>query len=234
MCGRYSLTGPNPAKVRERFALGDDIPVEQRFNVAPGTDVVAVTTDREGAPRGDLLRWGLVPHWAESPKVGYKMINARAETLAERPAFRDALATRRCLIVADGFYEWQPRKHGPKLPWWITRADHEPFAFAGLWALWRPAPDVEPLRSCTIITTEATASLREVHGRMPVILEAGAEAAWLDHGTAPGALADLLAPFEGTTRIPVSTAVNDAAHDAPDCIEPVDPGPDEPASATLF
>jgi len=175
-----------------------------------------------------------VPHWAESPKVGYKMINARAETLADRPAFRDALATRRCLIVADGFYEWQPRTHGPKQPWWITREDGAPFAFAGLWASWRPAPDVEPLRSCTIITTEATASLREVHGRMPVMLEAGAEAAWLDHGTAPGALADLLAPFEGTTRIPVSTAVNDAAHDAPDCIEPVDPGPDEPASPTLF
>ena len=234
MCGRYSLTGPNPAKVRERFALGEAVPVEQRFNIAPGTDVVAVTTDREGAPRGDLLRWGLVPHWADSPKVGYKMINARAETLAQRPAFRDALATHRCLIVADGFYEWQPRTHGPKLPWWITREDHEPFAFAGLWASWRPAADVEPLRSCTIITTEASASLSEVHGRMPVILEPGAESAWLDHGAAPEALASLLVPFQDTTRIPVSTAVNDAGHDAPDCIEPVDPGPGEPESPTLF
>ncbi len=234
MCGRYSLTGPNPAEVRERFALGDDIPVEQRFNIAPGTDVVAVTTDREGAPRGDLLRWGLVPHWAESPKVGYKMINARAETVAERPAYRDALATHRCLIVADGFYEWQPRVNGPKQPWWITREDHAPFAFAGLWASWRPAPDVEPLRSCTIITTRASRSVHAIHDRMPVILEPAAEAAWLDHGTTPAALAELMTPFSATAQVPVSTAVNDAGHDAPDCIEPVDPGPDEPASPTLF
>ncbi len=234
MCGRYSLTGPNPGQVRERFALGDAIPVEQRFNVAPGQDVVAVTTDREGAPRGDLLRWGLVPFWADSPKVGYRMINARAETVDERPAFRDAFAGRRCLIIADGFYEWQKREHRPKLPWWITRADHQPFAFAGLWATWRPEPDVEPLRSCTIITTQATASLSDVHDRMPVILPPDAERVWLDHETDAATLRELLAPFPQTARIPVSTAVNDAGHDAPDCIEPVDPGPDEPAAPTLF
>lgn len=234
MCGRYSLTGPSPDRLRERFALGPDVPLEPRFNIAPGQPVAAVTTTREGEPRGDVLHWGLVPHWADSPKVGYRMINARAETLAERPAFRDALERRRCLIPADGFYEWQRREHTPKLPWWITREDHEPFAFAGLWALWRPAPDVEPLRSCTIITTEATASLREVHDRMPVILRPEDEAAWLAHGTAPADLPALLAPFPGTTRIPVSTAVNDAGHDAPDCIAPVDPGPDEPAAPSLF
>lgn len=234
MCGRYTLAGPNPGRVRERFALGASVPVEQRFNIAPGQDVVAVTTGRDGAPRGELLRWGLVPHWADSPKAGYRMINARAETVAERPAFREAFAERRCLIVADGFYEWQPRAHGPKQPWWITREDHEPFAFAGLWASWRPAPDVEPLHSCTIITTEATASLREVHDRMPVILPAGAERLWLDPAAQPGALHDLLVPFAATTRIPVGRAVGDAGHDAPDCIEPVVPEPDEPAAGTLF
>ncbi len=233
MCGRYSLAGPNPGQVRERFALGDAVPVERRFNIAPGQDVVAVTTSREGERRGELLRWGLVPFWAESPAVGHRMINARAETLAERPAFREAFDERRCLIVADGFYEWQPRGHGPKQPWWITREDHAPFAFAGLWASWRPAPDVEPLRSCTIVTTQATPSLCEVHDRMPVILEPGAEASWLAPG--PGApLGDLLAPFRATTRIPVGRAVGDAAHEAPDCIERVDLDPDEPAAPTLF
>jgi len=236
MCGRYSLATPNLASVRERFALGEGIPLEQRFNIAPGQDVVAVTTDREGARRGDVLRWGLVPHWAESPKVGYRMINARAETVRGRPAFRDAFERRRCLIVADGFFEWQPRDHVAKQPWWITRAHGEPFAFAGLWASWRPGPDVEPLRTCTIITTQAGDALRDIHPRVPVILEPGAEDAWLAADSAPGALAALLVALPGneTARRPVGRAVNDAGHDEPDCIAPVEPEPDEPASPALF
>ncbi len=236
MCGRYSLATPNLASVRERFALGEGIPVEQHFNIAPGQDVVAVTTDREGARRGDMLRWGLVPHWADSPKVGYKMINARAETVQERPAFRDAFERRRCLIVADGFFEWQPREHVAKQPWWITRADGLPFAFAGLWATWRPAPDVEPLRTCTIITTHAGDALRDIHPRMPVILEPGGEDAWLDAGTRADALAALLVPLPDgeTARRPVGRAVNDAGHDEADCIAAVEPEPDEPSSPALF
>ncbi|MCW3039422.1 MAG: response-associated peptidase [Solirubrobacterales bacterium] len=110
MCGRYSLSGPNPAVLRERFQLGDEVPVRRRFNVAPGDEVLAVTTSREGERRPDLLRWGLVPFWAKDAKVGYKMINARRETAAEKPAFRDALQRRRCLILADGFFEWQRRE----------------------------------------------------------------------------------------------------------------------------
>jgi len=236
MCGRYSLATPNLASVRERFALGDGIPVEQHFNIAPGQDVVAVTTDREGARRGDVLRWGLVPHWADSPKVGYKMINARAETVRERPAFRDAFERRRCLIVADGFFEWQPRQHVAKQPWWITRADGAPFAFAGLWATWRPAPDVEPLRTCTIITTQAGDALRDIHPRMPVILEPASEDGWLDAGARADDLAALLVPLRGDeiARRPVSRAVNDAGHDEPDCIAAVEPEPDEPGSPALF
>ena len=113
MCGRYSLATPASNDLRARFALGESLEIRQRFNIAPGDDVVAVTTSKEGEPRGSLLRWGLVPFWAKEPKVGYKMINARAETVAEKPAFRDALKTRRCLIVADGFYEWQPRSGSP-------------------------------------------------------------------------------------------------------------------------
>ena len=152
MCGRYSLASPDPARLRERFAIGDAVPVRARYNVAPGDDVLAVTTDREGEPRGELLRWGLVPYWAKDPKtLGLKLINARVGDDARPTArFRDA---RRCLVVADGFYEWEKRPGEPKQPWWVTRPDHEPFAFAGLWSSWRPADGVEPLRTVAIVTT---------------------------------------------------------------------------------
>jgi putative SOS response-associated peptidase YedK len=231
VCGRYTLASPNPAMLRERFALGEDVPVRQRFNVAPADDVLCVTTDREGAPRGDVLRWGLVPHWAKDPATGYKMINARAETVAERPAFRDALATRRCLVLADGFYEWQRQPGGPKQPFWITRADHEPFAFAGLWAVWHGAAEDEVLRTCTIITTQANGVVGAVHDRMPVILPPDAEQAWLSHDTPPAAARELLVAFpdDAIDLRPVSRAVNDARHDEPDCLDP----PEDPPP-TLF
>jgi putative SOS response-associated peptidase YedK len=113
VCGRYSQTGPDPSVLRDRFPIGERVEVRRRFNVAPGDQVLAVTTDREGAPRGEVLRWGLVPHWADDPaKLGLKLINARSETMAEKPAFRDAFARRRCLVVADGFYEWEKRPDG--------------------------------------------------------------------------------------------------------------------------
>jgi putative SOS response-associated peptidase YedK len=226
MCGRYSLATPAQADLRARFALGESLEVRQRFNVCPGDDVVAVTTTREGAPRGELLRWGLVPHWAKDPAVGYKMINARAETVAEKPAYRDALRTHRCLVVADGFYEWQARSGRPKLPWHVTRADGAPFAFAGLWSTWSPAPDVDPLRTCTIVTTQANATLREVHDRMPVILRGeDEERAWLEHGTPPAVLHELLAPLPDamTARRAVGGAVSDARYDGPDCLTDADP-----------
>jgi putative SOS response-associated peptidase YedK len=231
MCGRYTLATPDPFDVRARFPLGERVEVRQRFNVAPGDDVLAVTTSREGTPRGDTLRWGLVPHWAEDPSTGYKMINARAETIDERPAYRDAFQRRRCLIVADGFYEWQPRPGKPKQPWWITRADGAPFAFAGLWAIWH-GPDDIVLRTCTIVTTKASHSLRELHDRMPVILPPEAEAAWLDHATSVADLTDLLVPWPdaATARRAVGTAVNDANYDGPECLAP--PAPDE--TPTLF
>src|ERR1700736_5298924 len=151
MCGRYTLATPNPADVRARFPIGGSVEIRRRYNVAPGDDVLAVTTDREGAPRGDLLRWGLVPTWAEKPDTGLKLINARIETVAERPAFRRAFERFRCLIIADGFYEWQPRPTGPKQPVHITPLDHSLFAFAGLWSIWH-GPDDTKLRTCTIIT----------------------------------------------------------------------------------
>jgi putative SOS response-associated peptidase YedK len=232
MCGRYSLATPAQNDLRARFALGESLEVRQRFNVAPGDEIVAVTTSKEGEPRGEMLRWGLVPHWAKDARTGFKMINARAETLAEKPAYRDALKTRRCLIVADGFYEWQKAasqtgsRRPRKQPFHITRAGGAPFAFAGLWAIWH-GPGEEVLRTCTIVTTGANALLAGVHDRMPVILpDQGAEEAWLDHGTPRAALGDLLVPLPAalTAKRPVGFAVSDARYDGPDCV--ADPEPD--------
>jgi putative SOS response-associated peptidase YedK len=233
VCGRYTLATPDPGALRARFPLGERVEIRRRFNVAPGDDVVTVTTDREGAPRGEVLRWGLVPHWATDAQSGYKMINARAETIAERPAYRDAFRTRRCLIVADGFYEWQPRPGLPKQPWWITRSDGAPFAFAGLWAIWH-GPEDAVLRTCAIVTTHASPLLRELHDRMPVILPPSAETLWLDPGAAAGELMELLLPFpdDQTARRPVGTAVNDARFDGPECLDPPQGGESPPP--TLF
>jgi putative SOS response-associated peptidase YedK len=231
MCGRYSLAGADTGSLRDRFGLGERVVVRRRFNVAPGDDVLTVTAGRDGAHRGDVLRWGLVPHWAPDPAAGARMINARAETVAEKPAFRDAFARRRCLVLADGFFEWERPALSPGVPkqaWWVTRADGAPFAFAGVWATWRPGgTDSDPLRTCAIVTTRANRAVAGIHDRMPVILPAGAEAAWLDAGTPPGALRALLAPLpEAETALRrVGSAVNDARHDEPDCLDPPPPSP---------
>lgn len=225
MCGRYSLATTTPADVRVRFPVGESVEIRRRYNVAPADDVLAVTTDREGVPRGELLRWGLVPSWAERPDLGLKMINARAETAAERPAFRRAFERYRCLILADGFYEWKRATTGPKRPFHITCSDQALFSFAGLWSIWH-APDGGTLRTCTILTVAANAAVAPLHDRMPVILPAGAEEAWLDAATPTAQLHDLLTPLEpGRTALrEVSTAVNDARYDGPKCLEP--PVPD--------
>jgi putative SOS response-associated peptidase YedK len=213
VCGRYTLAAPDPGQIRARFPIGESVEVRQRFNVAPGDDVLTVTTDREGAPRGELLRWGLVPHWSDGPASPLKMINARAETLDQRPAFRDAFGRFRCLILADGFYEWD---HGRAFH--ITRGRGEPYAFAGLWSIWRRGET--ELRSCTIITTAANGVVAPLHDRMPVILEPGAESVWLDPATPRPALTDLLRPLseERTEVRRVGPAVNDARYDGPDCL----------------
>ncbi len=228
MCGRYTLAGPNPAQLRARYPVGERLEVRRRYNVAPGDDVLAVV--RRGAedePEGALLRWGLVPFWASDPgALGVKTINARAETVAERPAYRDAFERRRCLILADGFYEWSGG-----VPHWITREDGELFAFAGLWASWRPkgaSRDVEPLRSCAIVTTAAAGPVRDLHDRMPVIL--APSRGRLDRSASPAEeLHAVCAPEAGPALVlrPVSRAVNDARHDAPDCLDP-------PEQASLF
>jgi putative SOS response-associated peptidase YedK len=228
MCGRFTLARTDPSQLRTRFPIGERLEVRRRYNVAPGDDVLAVVRREESQPEGALLRWGLVPYWAKDPKeLGVKTINARAETIAERPAYRDAFARRRCLIVADGFYEWSSGT-----PHWITREDGEPFAFAGLWATWRPRgdgeADAEPLRSCSIVTTAAAGPIRELHDRMPVILAPDVEHVWLDPATPEPELHELLAmPATTLVHRPVSRNVNDARHDEPDCLDP-------PEQAALF
>jgi len=226
MCGRYSLATTDPAQLRARFPIGERLEIRRRFNVAPGDDIVAVTTDREGTPRGELLRWGFLPSWARDPREGFKMINARAETLAERPAYRAAFAHLRCLIIADGFYEWQRREHGPKQPFHITRSDHQPFAFAGLWSVWHRGEQDE-LRTCTIITTAATARVAPVHDRMPVILDPTQEGPWLDpSSTRPELEAALRGLPDAQTELrPVGRAVNDTHYDGPNCL--LEPAPDD-------
>jgi putative SOS response-associated peptidase YedK len=219
MCGRYSLATPNPAEVRARFPIGEAVEIRRRYNVAPGDEVLAVNTDRDGRPRGELLRWGLVPSWARSPDTGLKMINARVETATERPAFRRAFERFRCLIVADGFYEWRHIGPGTKQAFHITRRDGQLFSFAGLWSIWH-GEDGGTLRTCTILTTAANRAIATLHDRMPIILAPNAELAWLDPEARPEELARLLSGLgEAETALrPVGPAVNDARYDGPECL----------------
>jgi putative SOS response-associated peptidase YedK len=220
VCGRYTLATPSPADLRARFPVGESVEIKPRYNVAPGDEVLAVTTDKEGAPRGELLRWGFVPSWAKGPDTPLKMINARVETVAERPAFRRAFERYRCLIVADGFYEWRREPTG-KQPFHITRSDGEPFAFAGLWSVWYDDAGGK-LRSCTILTAAPNAAVAPLHDRMPVILARHDESEWLDSSTPPQRLYELLAGLRDsdTALRPVGPAVNDARYDGPECLAP--------------
>ena len=221
MCGRYTLATPNPAEVRGRFPIGESIEIRRRFNVAPGDEVLAVTADRDRNPRGELLRWGLVPSWAKQPETGLKMINARVETVADRPAFKRAFERYRCLIIADGFYEWRRLPSGPKQAFHITRTNGGLFAFAGLWSIWYGEGD-RKLRTCTILTTAASSAISPLHDRMPVILARDAESAWLEPSQPPERLHELLAGLSpsDTALRPVGPAVNDARYDGPECLAP--------------
>ncbi|CAB4924405.1 unannotated protein [freshwater metagenome] len=220
MCGRFTLAGSRPQELRDRFGIDPAIPLVARWNIAPGQQVLALTGGRGGRPHGELVRWGLLPGWSKRPAGGAPMINARAETVAERQAFRDAFERRRCLIPADGFYEWQRRPAGPAQPWWFARDDGEPFAFAGLWEEWLPDPGAAPVRTCAIITTGAAPVVAAIHDRMPAILKAESEAAWLADGAGPEALLPLLHPLEeGLVARPVSTAVNAVTNDGPELLE---------------
>jgi putative SOS response-associated peptidase YedK len=221
MCGRFILT-TDLDQLEERFSFhAQNLSFKPRYNIAPSQSVLAVIGDETGN-RGGMLRWGLIPSWAKDAAIGNRMINARAETVAEKPSFRRALQKRRCLILADGFYEW--RQEGKKkTPLFITLASHEPFAFAGLWETWRP-PDGEAIHSCTIITTTPNTLMESIHNRMPVILTREAETAWLDRTmTEPERLLPLLVPYSETLMdaYEVALTVNSPKNDSPACIAPV-------------
>jgi len=221
MCGRYTIT-LEPAFFQQELALGK-IPSEwkPRYNVAPTQNVPSVknaeTRDVE------MLRWGLIPHWAKDTSIGYKLINARAETLREKPSFRDAFHKRRCLVLADGFYEWQKSsKDGrQKVPYRFTLKDEKPFTFAGLWELWRSG-EKEEVVSCTIITCAANAVVSAIHNRMPVILDKDTCWRWLEPQSMD-ALIELLKPYpaEKMRAYPVSTRLNNPNEDDPQLIQPL-------------
>ena len=220
MCGRFTLwlQFGDLVKAFPEFEFTEEL--SPRYNIAPSQPVAVVPND--GSRRVRLFQWGLVPFWAKDPKIGYRLINARAETLAEKPAFRAAYRRRRCLILADGFYEWRTEPgRRLKAPFYVRLASGEPFAFAGLWEVWRP--DDTPLYSCVIITTDSNALLTPIHDRMPVILPRDAYELWLSpHEMRPRDLVHLLRPYpsEEMVAYPVSRTVNDPTVDVPACIEP--------------
>jgi len=221
MCGRYSITTPVEALVR-LFRFGGPPPnLPPRYNVAPTQQVPIVRrAPADGERELAQVRWGLIPFWAKDAKIGYSLINARAEGVDTKPSFRAAFKSRRCLIPADGFYEWQ-KKGGGKQPWRITLKDGEPFAFAGLWERWDKAPDGVPVESCTIVTTSANQLVRPLHDRMPVILAPDDYAAWLGEDEVRE-VTELLRPYpsEAIRAYPVRTVVNSPKNDGPECIEP--------------
>ncbi len=222
MCGRFSLTADVNA-VQESFPWVS-IPPEilPRYNIAPTQPVAVVAND--GKNQLDYYTWGLIPSWAKDPQIGSQMINARAETLAEKPSFRSAFRRRRCLILADGFYEWQqqPDKK-PKVPMYIRLETGKPFAFGGLWESWN-SPDGSTILSCTIITTTPNELMASIHNRMPFIVPEEAYAAWLATGEVdPSQLSELIKPFPADLMeaYPISTLVNSPANDVPAVITPL-------------
>lgn len=221
MCGRFAFYSPAEAVVR-LFGVESSEDLPPRYNIAPTQDAPVVRLDEDGVRRLVSLRWGLVPFWAKDPAIGNRMINARSETVASKPAFRQAVRRRRCLVVADGFYEWQKTTHG-KTPWYIHLADGGPFAMAGLWESWR-REGADPLETCTILTTAPNEMMARLHNRMPVVLAGAGVDAWLDPQTTVEELEPLFAPQADSLlkAIPVSRRVNSPANDGPDLIQAVE------------
>jgi putative SOS response-associated peptidase YedK len=237
MCGRFTLTSPADT-VAELFELAEVPEIAPRYNIAPTQPVPVVFAGvPDGRRRLAMMHWGLIPPWAPDPGMGARMINARAETVASKPAFRSAFRRRRCLIVADGFYEWQklesPEGRGRprKQPHYIRLRDGRPFAFAGLWERWKPPEETEdprasdPVESCTIITTEPNELIAALHNRMPAVLHPRDYDVWLDPGTdSADVLQPLLRPYppDEMEAYPVTTRVNTPSIDARECIQPLE------------
>lgn len=221
MCGRYTLSA-RPEQIAAAFELPEVPDLEPSFNIAPTQAVATVRLDAvSGSRRLHRMRWGLVPSWADDPAIGNRMINARVETVATKPAFRHAFRRKRCLVIADGFYEWK-REGSRKQPYFIRMDGGRPFAFAGLWEHWER--DAGAFESCTIITTDPNGLMGPIHDRMPVILRPEDYRRWLDpEQHEPARLQAMLSPYpaDEMTAWPVSTLVNRPANDRPECVRPL-------------
>ena len=215
MCGRFAFYSPSEATAA-LFGVSGAPPVEARYNIAPTQYVAAIRKGEDGDPELAMLRWGLVPFWARDPAIGNRMINARAETVAEKPAFRAAYRNRRCLVLADGFYEWR-REGSVKTPYYISAADGQPFAFAALWENWNSKDSDESIQSTTLITTAADEFMAALHHRMPVVLSPATAGTWLDGGE--DALAYALGHAPELRAWPVDRRVNNARNEGEDLIE---------------
>jgi putative SOS response-associated peptidase YedK len=221
MCGRFAFFSPHEA-IAQLFGLFDAPEVEPHYNIAPTQFIPVVRQDAAARRQLAMLYWGLVPSWAKEKSIGARMINARGETLREKPSFRSAFKRRRCLVLADGYYEWQVRPQG-KQPHFIRQRSAQPFAMAGLWEAWRESEGGEPLESCAIITTAANETLAKVHDRMPVILPQAQYEFWLDRKNEDvDALTQLLvaAPAQSLEAIEVGKRVNNARNDDADLVQP--------------
>lgn len=216
MCGRFAFYSPSEAAAA-LFGVTRSIEVEPRYNIAPTQYVAAIRNDKSDALELVMLRWGLVPFWAKDPSIGSRMINARAETVAEKPAYRAAYRRRRCLVLADGFYEWRKEEVG-KTPYFISPSNEQPFAFAALWEQWSSKESDESLQSATLITTAANEYMATLHHRMPVILEPATAARWL---AGDDDVVDLVAANSPQLKAwPVDRRVNNARHEGAQLIEP--------------
>jgi putative SOS response-associated peptidase YedK len=224
MCGRYTL-GASADELAEEFGLVELPGLEPRYNIAPTQDAAVVTNTKPHVLQ--LFHWGLIPSWAKDPSIGNRLINARVESLADKPSFRTAYRKRRCLILADGFYEWKRPAEGArskgKQPMYVRLADARPFAFAGLWEAWRDG-EGNWLPSCTIVTTPARGPLEQIHDRMPFILPREAREAWLAREAQASDLESLLSrPVVQELEVyPVSKLVNSPANDTPECTRPLE------------
>ncbi len=216
MCGRFAFYSPSEAAAA-LFGVEASVDLDPRYNIAPTQDVAAIRNAESGERELVLLRWGLVPFWARDPSIGNRMINARAETVAEKPAFRAAYRRRRCLVLADGFYEWR-REGSTKTPYFISLASGEPFALAGLWEHWKDKSSDRELESATLLTTEASPFMESLHHRMPVVLEPGMADEWL--GGSETLLDSIRDNGPRLQAWPVDRRVNIARNEGEDLVEP--------------
>jgi putative SOS response-associated peptidase YedK len=221
VCGRFAYFVPYE-QLTAHYGLASAAPQFESYNIAPSQAIIVIRQAETGEREATPLKWGLIPHWAKEPTIGNRMINARGETVAEKPSFREAFKRRRCIIPASGFYEWGPSGAG-KWPYYISPADGPLLSFAGLWERWR-TPEGEALESCTIITTSANPSLARIHQRMPVCLTESSYAAWLDPEATKELCLGLLTPLpDAAFEIrPVSKIVNNPRNDSSELVEPVE------------